>query len=64
MGEKAWYMFITILEQKAEEHGRTIVYIAQCYFSNKTFNKYGHKIGLGTIRIGLKLKNILLMNYF
>lgn len=40
--EKAWRMFITILKQKTEEHGRTIVYIDPWYPSSKTCNECGH----------------------
>ena len=41
--EKAWHMFIRILEQKAKEHGRTIVYIDQWFASSKTCNTCGYK---------------------
>lgn len=41
--EKAWHMFKTILEQKAEEHGRTIIYLDQWYPSSKTCNECGYK---------------------
>jgi len=41
--EKAWHMFTLILEQKAKEHGRTVVYIDQWVPSSKTCNTCGYK---------------------
>ncbi len=36
-------MFTNILEQKAEEHGRIVIYIDQWYPSSKTCNNCGYK---------------------
>lgn len=36
--EKSWHMFTKILEQKAYEHGRTLIHIDQWYPSSKTCN--------------------------
>lgn len=41
--EKAWHQFTTILEEKAKEHGRTVIYIDQWYPSSKTCNNCGYK---------------------
>ena len=41
--EKAWHQFTTILEEKAKEHGRTVIYIDQWYPSSKTCHNCGYK---------------------
>ena len=40
--EKSWHMFVNILEENAEERGRTIIHIDQCYPSSKTCHKCQH----------------------
>ena len=40
--EKSWHMFVEILEEKAEERGRTIIHIDQWYPSSKTCHKCQH----------------------
>lgn len=47
--EKSWHMFTKILEQKAYEHGRTLIHIDQWYPSSKTCNNcqyYNDKLKL------------------
>ena len=40
--EKSWHMFVNILEEKAEEHGHTIIHTDQCCPSSKTCHKCQH----------------------
>lgn len=49
--EKAWHMFIRILEQKAEEHGRTIIHIDMWYPSSQICSSCGYQ------NTSLKLKD-------
>ncbi|MBE6494495.1 MAG: transposase [Methanosphaera stadtmanae] len=43
ISEKAWHMFTTILKQKCQEHGRTLIQIDQWYPSSKICNICQHK---------------------